>query len=87
MESGQITPYLLVFAVTSLTAVLVIAGIWVIRILREFLQTVRRVNSILDDTKTMSESITEPVTTFSNFLMGLKSGLDFVTRFSQKSEK
>lgn len=87
MDLTQLAPYLLVFVVTSLTAILIISGIWVIKILKEFLQTVRQINSILDDTKVVSESVAEPVATFSDFLMGLRSGLDLVTRLVQKNEK
>jgi len=87
MDIAQLAPYLLVFVVTSLTAILIISGIWVIKILKEFLQTVRQINDILDDTKIVSESVAEPVAVFSDFLMGLKNGLDLVTRLGQKSEK
>jgi len=87
MDLSQITPYLLVFVVTSLTAILIISGIWVIKILKEFFQTVQRINSILDDTKVVSESVAEPVATFSDFLMGLRSGLDLINRLAQKNEE
>ncbi len=86
MDLAQVTPYLLVFTVTSLTVVLVISGIWIIKILKEFLQTVKQINQILDDAKVVSESVAEPVATLSDFLMGLKSGLDMFTKFSKKSE-
>lgn len=87
MDLAQLAPYLLVFVVTSLTAILIISGIWVIKILKEFFQTVQQVNSILDDTKVVSESVAEPVATFSDFLMGLRSGLDLLNRLIQKDEK
>jgi len=84
MDLAQITPYLLVFTVTSLTIVLVISGIWVIKILKEFFKTVTQVNQILDDAKVVSESVAEPVATLSDFLMGLKSGWDLVAKFWKK---
>lgn len=86
MDLTQITPYILIFTVTSLTTVLVIAGIWVIKILKEFLKTIHQVNDILIDTKIISESVAKPAATLSDFLMGLKSGLDLVTKFGKKSE-
>ncbi len=52
---------------------LVILGAQVFYILKEFRETVKKVNTVLDDTKTISQSFSQPVSWVSGLVMGLKS--------------
>lgn len=69
MESQIIFPAVLI----TLTAMLVILGAQVFYILKEFRETVKKVNTVLDDTKTISQSFSQPVSWVSGLVMGLKS--------------
>lgn len=69
MESQIIFPAVLI----TLTAMLVILGAQIFYILKEFRETVKKVNTVLDDTKTISQSFSQPVSWVSGLIMGLKS--------------
>lgn len=84
-------PYLnqivIVLAVIIITTLLVVTGIQVFHILKEFLQTVKKVNKILDDTEIISSSVAKPIQGVSGFLMGLKSGMDVIKCLVDKGDK
>lgn len=84
-------PYLnqivILLAVVILTTLLVITGIQVIHILKEFLLTVKKVNRVLDDTEVISSSVAKPIAGVSGFLMGLKSGMDVIKCLVDKGDK
>lgn len=86
----MVIPYLnqiLLFIVVSvLTVVLTIAGIEVIHILREFKETVKKTNRILDDTQMITSSVAKPISGVSGFLMGIKSGADVINLFLKNKE-
>jgi hypothetical protein len=68
------TQILLIVVVSALSVVLVIIGIQVFYLFREFRRSVEKVNKILDDAGTVSAAITKPLTSLSNSL-GSFSGL------------
>lgn len=70
--------YLLVFVISSLTVILIIIGIQVIKILQEVRISLTKTNSMLDDAKKISHSIAEPIESASDFVMGLKKGFRVV---------
>ncbi len=65
---------LLAFVVVVVTVMLVVVFSQVYLILKEFRQTVIKTNKILDDTGSISESISRPINLVSMMLMGLKGG-------------
>jgi hypothetical protein len=81
MDATQI---IIMISIISVSAVIVTCGVWVILILKEFKNTVRKTNSILDDTKLITSSVAEPVTTISEFLSGFKSGINLLNSFFKK---
>lgn len=83
----DLTQILLIIVVTILTTLLTVVGIQVIYILREFRKTVEKTNKILDDTSVISESVAEPVESFSGFLMGLKKGLKILSFLQNKRKE
>ena len=87
MEPTQIV---LIVVVLVLTTVLTLVGIEVYFILREFRESVRKINNVLNYTVIISESVAQPVASLSSFLTGLKNGaslMKFVSRFTQEEEK
>ena len=83
----DITQIIIIISIVSVSAVIVTCGIWIIFILKEFKNTVIKTNSILDDTKLITSSVAEPVSTISEFLSGFKSGLNLLNSFFKKKEK
>lgn len=78
MQIPYINQILLLAVVITLTTVLTIAGIEVIRILKELRISIKTFNKVLDDGHTISSSIAKPVEGISSFVMGLKSGADVI---------
>ncbi len=67
---------LLLLVITVLGTVLTLAGIEVIKILKDFRHSLQKLNQILDEVHLISSSISKPVAGFSNFLTGLKNGAE-----------
>ena len=68
----DITQFVLLTVVVSLSVVLLIIGIHVIGILKELRVTVQKSNKIIDDCGTVSESIAKPTEAASHFLMNIR---------------
>ncbi|MBI3981089.1 hypothetical protein HY345_03765 [Candidatus Microgenomates bacterium] len=74
----DITQFVLLTVIVSLSVVLLIIGIHVIGILKELKISVQKTNKIIGDFGTVSESIAKPTEAASNFLMNLR-GNSFVS--------
>ncbi len=88
----DITQFILISVVVSLTVVLIVIGIQTVSILKEFRLTVSKINKILDDTGSITESVAKPISAASGFLVGLKSrhllhGVLKVLKKQSKKEK
>ncbi len=81
MDPAQI---LLLSVVIILSFLLLILGIQVFLILKEFRRTIGKVNRILDDAAALTESISSPIENFSSVLGGIKTGLSLVSMFKGK---
>jgi len=77
----EITQILLVATVLVLTTILSIVGIEVFLILKEFRQSVRKINKILDDAGLISESVAKPISGLSDLASGLHSLAEFIKAF------
>lgn len=76
MQIPYLNQILLFVVVSVLATVLTLAGIQVIHILAELKISVKKLNQIMDDCQLVSSSVAKPVAGVSNFLMGLKNGLE-----------
>lgn len=65
---------ILFFSIVVLTIVFVALGIQAFFILKEFRKTVDKTNKILDDVSGITESISNPISSLSSVLTGLKTG-------------
>lgn len=82
----------LLFVILILTFLILILGVQIYYILKEFRETVIKANKVLDDTSVITESVSEPVVMFSSFLTGIKTGSFFTNLLktmlsSQRSQK
>lgn len=85
------TQILLIVVIVALTLLLSIIGIQVFFILREVQKSIQKVNKMLDDAGTISESVVKPIVSLSNSITGA-SGIAgllgwLVTRKKKKKEK
>lgn len=84
----DITQIVIIASLISITAVIVGCGIWLMFILKEFKSTVTKTNGILDDTKLITSSVAEPVSSISEFISGFRNGVSlFNTLFNKKKKK
>jgi predicted PurR-regulated permease PerM len=64
------TQVLLIIVITTLTVLLAIIGVQVFFILREVQQSIKKMNKMLDDAGTISESIARPIASLSSGITG-----------------
>lgn len=74
----DLAQFLLVLVITTLTVLLVIIGLQVVNILREFRRSLEKINKILDDAGLISSSVAKPLADFSGFFEGVKGGLKII---------
>ncbi len=63
----------LLFVIVLLSILFSVLGIQVFFILKDLRVTLKKTNYILDDVQAISEGISEPISSLSNFLNGAKS--------------
>ena len=67
-------------SIISVSVVVVACGIWLILILSELKATLKKANTVIDDTKTITGAIVAPASSISEFVMGFKNGLQLFNR-------
>lgn len=70
----------------TLTILLVVLGIQVYLILKEFRISVQKANKMLDDAGKVTESVSTGVTSVGGFLNGIKSGIAMITSLRHKGD-
>lgn len=70
----------------TLTLLLVVLGIQVFLILKEFRSSVQKTNKMLDDAGKVSETVSSGVTSMGGFLNGIRSGIAMITSLKGKGE-
>jgi hypothetical protein len=78
---------LLLLVVLSLTTVLVVSGIQVIKLLSELRVTLKKANTVIEDASQITSSVAKPIASASTFIMGIKSGVDLLGLISKLKEK
>lgn len=64
---------ILLVVIVVFTVLLVVLGIQVFYILKEIKNSLQKINKVLDDAGTISESVAVPVSTLSAFVTGVQS--------------
>lgn len=83
----DITQLLLSIMFLSITAVFTIIGVWLLMVLRDAKEVIVKTNSILTDAQSVTSSIKAPISSFSEFMIGLKNGLQFVNQLIDQIPK
>ncbi|MFA6250017.1 MAG: hypothetical protein WC686_00745 [Candidatus Shapirobacteria bacterium] len=81
------TQLVIILSIVIITAVIVYCGIWLAMILQELRQTINKTNAILDDTKLITSSVTQPFTSMAEFFAGFKNGVQLFNSFFAKRRK
>ena len=69
----------LLFVIVLLTILFVVLGVQVFYILRDFRETLKRTNNILDGIETITEGISEPIASISN-MFGSASAIGTIAK-------
>ncbi len=77
MDINQIV---IIISLLSITTVIVIAGIYFIKLIKDLRITINETNKIIS-------SVSRPVSSFSEFLMGFKNGFSLFNSFFNKKDK
>lgn len=84
MDTAQI---LLLVVVVVLTFLLLILGVQVFLILREFKNTIGKLNKVLDDAGMITESVSTPLLSLSNIVTSVKTGLSIASLLKGKKNR
>lgn len=74
----------LILVLVVLSALLLILGVQVFFILKGLRETVNKANKILDDTGSITESVSGPISKLSNITAGIKTGVAIASLFGKK---
>lgn len=77
----------LLFVLVILAVLLLVLGIQVFFILKELRHTVVKANKVLDDTGTITESVSAPISNLSSLAAGLKFGASLIKAFKNGESK
>ena len=66
---------ILLLVIIILSVLLVVLGVQVFLILRDFRETISKANKVLDDAGHITETVSQPVSSLAGILMGVKTGL------------
>lgn len=80
MDIAQITLFVVIII---LAIVLVALGVQVFFILRDFRKTVFKANKVLDNTNTITQSVSAPISSLSSIASGIKAGASFIQLFKK----
>lgn len=83
----DITQIIIIISLVAITTIIVVSGIWLIKIFKELKTTITKTNEILDDTHLITSSVAKPVSSISEFVMGFKNGFSFFNNLFDKKDK
>jgi len=78
------TQLFIIIISSALAALLIILGIQVFYILKEFRKSIEKVNSMLDDAHKVTGTVSDSVVNMAGFVNGLKAGLSAISSFREK---
>lgn len=77
MDINQIV---IIISLLSISTVVVVVGVYLIKLIKDLRVTVNETNRIIS-------SVSKPVNSFSEFLMGFKNGFSLFNSFFKKDKK
>ena len=83
----DITQIVIIVSLIAITAIIIISGIFLVRLLKDLSVTLKKTNLILDDAHLITDSVAKPISSFSEVLMGLKNGFSFFSNLTKDKKK
>jgi len=83
----DITQIVIIISLIAITVIIIIGGIYFIRLLKDLAVTLKKTNLILDDAHLITDSVAKPMSSFSEFLMGLKNGFSFFNNLTKNKKE
>jgi hypothetical protein len=83
----DITQIIIIASLISITIVIIVSGVWLIKLFKELKITLNKTNDILDDAHLITSSVAKPVSSISEFVMGFKNGFSFFNKLFDKKDK
>ena len=77
---------ILIFILAILTINLIAVGVYVIMVLRDFRETIRKANEVLDNVHDVTDTIANPVTTIAGIIAGVTKSVKAVRAISSLIE-
>lgn len=71
----NLTQVILVVVITTLTILLTFIGIQVVYILKDFRETIKRLNKVIDHAEAISAAVVRPITGISSLVEGIQSSV------------
>ena len=78
---------ILIVILTILTINLIAVGVYVILVLRDFRETVKKANEVLDNVHQVTDIVANPITTIAGIIAGVTKGVRAVRAISSLVEK
>jgi hypothetical protein len=69
---------ILIFILALLTINLLIVGFYVILVLKEFRETIKKSNSVLDNVQSVTDAVSNPITSLVGVVTGVVEGIKTV---------
>jgi FtsZ-interacting cell division protein ZipA len=82
----DITQIIIIVSLIAITAIIIVSGVFFIRLLKDLSVTLKKTNLILDDAHLITDSVAKPVSSFSEILMGFKNGFSFFSNLSKNKK-
>ena len=82
----ELTQIIISVSLSAITVIIVISGIYFIGLLKELKNTIATTNLILEDAKLITTSVSRPISSISEFIMGFKNSFSFMNKIFNKSE-
>jgi hypothetical protein len=84
MDTTQI---IIIVSLLAITTIIVIGGIYFIRLLKDLAITLKKTNLILDDAHLITDSVANPVSSISEIIMGFKNSFSFFSNLTKNKKK
>lgn len=73
---------ILIFILALLTINLIVVGVYVVLVLKEFRETLKKANMVLEDVHDVTDAVSNPVTTIAGIISGLSQSVKAVKSIS-----
>ena len=78
---------ILIFILAVLTVNLIAVGIYVILVLKDFRETIKKANSVLDNVHEVTDMVANPITSLAGVIAGVTQGVKAIKSISTLFEE